>query len=116
MKNQKITDLANAIKQSLIEDAIAGKLDGDMNQFDTTKIEKLLKKALKEQNPIKLAYIKAGDYLSGNDNIKQVKLIVAHENENDLIDWVDGVEVCERFESSFTCETFLEQIGYPTKK
>jgi hypothetical protein len=58
---------------------------------------------------------KAGIYLSVDDEddlIYMVKQIVAHENQDELIDYIDGVVVWEKMELEFTCKEFLEQIGY----
>lgn len=57
----------------------------------------------------------AANYLAAdteNTMAEQVALIVAHPQQNDLIDHVDGVTVWEKVEHSFTCKEFLESIGY----
>jgi hypothetical protein len=56
---------------------------------------------------------KAGEILScDNDKgiIRMIKAISQHENENDLIDYVDGVVVWEKLELEFTCKEFLYAI------
>jgi hypothetical protein len=40
-----------------------------------------------------------------------INIIKAREN-NPLIDYVEGVVVWEKVEFEFTCEQFLEYIGY----
>ena len=41
---------------------------------------------------------------------EQIKLIREHEDQTDLIDYVEGVTVWEKVEFSFTCKGFLELI------
>jgi hypothetical protein len=58
---------------------------------------------------------KASIYLSVNDSeglIFMVKQIIAHENQDELIDYIDGVVVWTKMELELTCKEFLEQIGY----
>lgn len=62
-----------------------------------------------KQETIKLAEA----YLSGNHNTEDViKAIINHKDKNDLIDYVDGVEVWQKVEFCFTCKDFLEAINY----
>lgn len=42
--------------------------------------------------------------------VEQVKFIREHEDQTDLIDYVEGVTVWEKVEFSFTCKGFLELI------
>jgi len=51
------------------------------------------------------------DYLSIPDQVKAIQNYKG--NEYDMIDNIDGVYVVERFEYSFTVETFLDQITPP---
>lgn len=54
----------------------------------------------------------AEHYLSGSDVQSQVYAIAKHENQDDLIDYVNGVMVWEPLEGMFRCSDFLEQINY----
>jgi len=56
----------------------------------------------------------AGEYLSANaenDIPTMVKLIKENPNQNQLIDYVDGVDVWEKVEFEFTCKEFLKLIS-----
>lgn len=58
---------------------------------------------------------KAEMFLSYDSEVtiaQMIEAIANHEDENDLIDNVEGVLVWEKVEWSFTCEQFLEQIGF----
>jgi hypothetical protein len=44
--------------------------------------------------------------------ISMVKAIINHEDENELIDYVDGVEVWVQIELGFTCKQFCQEIDY----
>ena len=58
----------------------------------------------------------ADQILSGGEDTKKViKLIINHNDENDLIDHVEGVEVWEKLEYSFTVKQFLQHINYIPK-
>lgn len=67
-------------------------------------------KPSEEENAIELA----SHYLSdGELSIKEmVEAIANHEDQSDMIDDVEGVVVWEKVEWTFTCEQFLEEIGY----
>jgi hypothetical protein len=57
----------------------------------------------------------AGSYLSAgaeNDVETMVELIKNNADQNQLIDYVDGVDVWEKVEFEFTCNAFLKLIGY----
>jgi hypothetical protein len=43
---------------------------------------------------------------------EQVEIIRNHPDKDDIIDWIDGVDVVNRFESSFTAESFINEIEY----
>lgn len=53
----------------------------------------------------------------GEISINQmVRKIVAHPDQDDLIDNVFGIEVWEKIEGEFTCTEFLEFIEWPQTK
>jgi uncharacterized protein YpbB len=57
---------------------------------------------------------KAGNYLSVNSDkeIKNmVKSIINNPNQNELIDYVEGVQVWEKIEFEFTCKEFIKLIS-----
>ena len=57
----------------------------------------------------------AEHYLCDDDDMTTLQMIEAianHEDQNDLIDNVEGVVVWEKVEYSITCRDFLEMIGY----
>ena len=55
---------------------------------------------------------KAGEYLSCDENQIEgmVSAIINNQNQNELIDYIDGVQVCQKSEFEFTCKEFLELI------
>ena len=66
------------------------------------------KEPTKEQKRID----KASELLTGDSDIKeQIKLIEACEDENEIIDYIEGVTVWEKVEFSFTAKQFLEYIS-----
>jgi hypothetical protein len=56
----------------------------------------------------------ASHYLCDGDltTEQMVEAIANNEDEDDLIDNVDGVIVWEKVEYEFTCEQFLDDIGW----
>lgn len=101
------------IHPKLISMAIDCTLPSDMTELFAEQFEEEAK-AYNEANKRKVAIAKAGEFLFEDNDSKtiaeQVALIEATHKEN-LIDYIDGVELVHRFENTFTVETFLEQIG-----
>lgn len=62
-------------------------------------------------NEIKKAY----DILSCDDGdsgiTKMIESIKNHPNQNELIDYVDGVDVWEKLEHELTCKEFINLIS-----
>lgn len=57
----------------------------------------------------------AGQLLSAdadNDIETMVELIKNNPDQNQLIDFIDGVDVWQKVEFEFTCKKFLKLIGY----
>ena len=57
---------------------------------------------------------KAGELLSAgaeNDIPTMVNLIKNNPDQNQLIDYIDGVDVWEKVEFEFTCKEFIELIS-----
>ena len=57
----------------------------------------------------------AAHYLCAADDDelrKMVEIIYNHEDEDEIIDYLDDVIVWEKVEFSFTCKQFIEQIGF----
>jgi hypothetical protein len=56
----------------------------------------------------------AAHYLCDGDltTEQMVEAIANHEDEDQLIDNVDGVIVWQKVEYQFTCEQFLDEIGW----
>jgi hypothetical protein len=42
---------------------------------------------------------------------EMVRKIYEYEDENEIIDYIDGVDVWEKVQFSFTCEQFINQIS-----
>lgn len=104
---------ASEIKDYLVKLAINDKLPLDMTCLSTDAIERILNKNLKTDKK-QLRLEKASSFLAGDaekTTAQMVKLIEKHSDQNDLIDYIDGVEVCEAVESTFTCKQFLDLIN-----
>ena len=104
--------IAQAVKDYIVDLAINDNLPMDLNQLDVEALEKVIKSQLPtdEENAIDLA----SHYLSDGElsTEEMVEAIANHENQSDMIDNVEGVVVWEKVEWSFTCEDFLNEIGY----
>lgn len=105
------SEVANQIKNALVVLTSNGDLPSDMTTLDVTFIEDILKK-----NDVECPYENALHYLCDSDELsvkEQVKLIEKQvEIDGDIfIDNVEGVIVWEKLEWSFTCDSFLDQIG-----
>lgn len=66
---------------------------------------------------IKTVLDKTRDYLCNLETDQQVyeaiQKIVNHENQDDLVDYIDDdLIVWEKVQNEFTCEEFLDEIGY----
>lgn len=124
-------------KQDLI-DELCQQIQNDAIQGDTTVLDEILQNvpvnvlvnSLPEEEMNKFDGLvqadkqeqiinKAFDYLCETDEDDedhlsipdQVRAIQNHKGEkSDMIDHIDGVYVVERFEYSFTVESFLDQI------
>ena len=109
MQSKKI---AQAVKDYLVDLAIKDKLPMDMTTLSIDKLVKVIEKSLptQEEKSIELA----SHYLSDGDlsTKEMVEAIANHPDPYDLIDNVDGVVVWQKVEMSFTCEDFLNEIGY----
>lgn len=110
------------VKQVLVEMASNDELPMDMNELDIDmvfeKADELTKNDANYKNAF--AYDKADEYLvdesqddGGLDVIAQVN-IIREEFKNGyvgMIDYLDGVQICEQFEFTFTTQDFLKEIG-----
>lgn len=104
-------EIANQIKNALVQLTVNDQLPSDMTTLDVTFIENIL-----NENDVECPYENARHYLCESDELtieEQVKLIEkqAEIDGNQMIDHVDDVIVWEKVEWSFTCDGFLEQIG-----
>ena len=62
---------------------------------------------------------KARQLLYASDDIEllmMVKAIINHEDENEIIDYIDEVVTWEKVEFSFTAEQFCQEVGYTGKE
>ena len=112
--------IAEAVKAHLVNLTINDKLPMDMTDLSEFGIEKVIKKAIKEQTPSKRQIMidKAEQFLAYDNEVstaEMIELIDKCEDENEIIDYIDGVSVWEKVEFSFTCEQFLEQIDFVAK-
>lgn len=106
--------IAIAIKNYIINLAINDELPMDLNDLNEYALEEVIKSQLptEQEEAIKLAenYL----YSDEENNISiadMVKLISEHSNQDELIDYVDGVQVWQKIELEFTCKEFLKEIG-----
>ena len=110
--------IATAVKLYLINLAINDKLPLDMNELNNDDaLTEVIQKSLDEQAPTQEEkYLdKAGELLSFDTHeelVAMIKAIADNEDENEIIDYVEGVTVWEKVQFSFTCEQFLEYIDY----
>lgn len=103
--------------------------DGDIECVDSTKqiitglkesIDIIQKLKDKPKPPTKAVIKEAGTFLSIDENsiVEMVNLIIIEYNkgnQSDIIDWIDGVQVAELFESRFTTTEFLDIVGFDTE-
>ena len=105
---------AQAIKDYLIALKIAKKLPKDLNNLDVDSIREVLDAQFHE---LEDAYDEAGSFLVGDDELtvkEMVDLIVANEDQTEIIDNIEGVVVWEKVENTFSCKEFLNLINYPS--
>ena len=115
MNADQIKFFNEVIRPKLIEMAIDCTLPSDMNEIHWAHFEEEAKQFNKD-NERSVALKKAEDILfwGSTDSLsveEQVKLIESHDTDSDIIEWIDGVEVVQSFETSFTVKTFLQHIG-----
>ena len=105
------------------------KNDGDIEcELETQQFLKgltesivVIKKLKKEPKLSTKAIVKeAGTFLSIDELsiVEVVNLIIIEYNkgnQSDMIDWIDGVQVAELFESRFTTTEFLDIVGFDTE-
>ena len=74
----------------------------------------VLAKAQEENSPERKSIELAMHYLCDGDlsTREMIEAIANHEDQYDMIDNVEGVVVWEKVEYSFTCEQFLQEIGW----
>ena len=106
------SEIASAVQDYLVNLALEDRLPLDLTQLNTSEIEEVIQKFLPTQKDE--AVERASHYLCDGDLtiLEQVEAIANHENEDDLIDYVDGVVVWEKVEYSYTCDKFLSDIGW----
>lgn len=46
------------------------------------------------------------------DVVDAVKAVLGHPNQDQYVDWVDGIIVWDKVSNTFTCEEFLDEIEY----
>lgn len=103
-----VTKTAKQIKALLVKMAINDTLPMDMTQLPLKRIETILKRNNKLSRVDKAAQILVAD---GDKEIKKMIKLVEAADEDELIDYIDGVEVWEKVEFSFTVKSFLQEIS-----
>lgn len=91
----------------------------DVPLWVITESAKFFERKHPKKTKLQLAIEKAGEYLvpdGGTQVEDMVKLIVNNPDENEIIDYIDGVTVWEKVEYSFTVKQFIELIDYPAHK
>ena len=76
-----------------------------MKNTDKNRITKIAANIIEE----------AGKFLADDNVEEQLNIIMNHPDENDVLDWVDGVCICEAFETSFTVRSFMEMMPSPAR-
>ena len=112
--NNKINEIAAAIKEKLVEMAIDDSLPMDMTEFPEYVLAGVIKAQFPDEYTQRL--IKAEEILCVDDEDTaelQVQRIEAQAAIDDsvLIDIIDDVWVIENLEYSYTCKGFLEHIN-----
>jgi hypothetical protein len=114
MTEQKVLNIACAIKEYLIDLAVNDKLPMDMTELDEMAIFDTIKKNLPTAEDEAIA--EAEHYLSDSVlSTKEQIEAIAKQAEKDgsvMIDDVEGVVVWEPLERRFDCDTFLLAIGW----
>lgn len=103
--------IAKAIREYLVEKSENNGLMLDLYQLGIHELANIILEAQPDpDNMIELA----GNFLSGfhSEIFPMIEAIVAHEDQNELIDYVNGVVVWENVEFSMSCTAFLLAIGY----
>jgi hypothetical protein len=109
----QVEKIAQAVKDYIVALAINDELPMDLNDLSVEALEEVIKSQLPTSK--EKAIDKASELLSYDSHeelVSMVEAIANHEDQTELIDYVDGVCVWEKVELEFTCEQFLEQIGY----
>lgn len=101
MKN--LAKIKSYIKDILVSRAIDDTLPMDMTQLDVDGLFDLAE-----------CCIKAEEFLCVDEAsvVDQVRAIINEEDTTAMIDYIDGVQIIEQFEFTFTAKDFLEHIGY----
>lgn len=112
MTNTK--EIAEAIKNYLVELSINDKLPMDLTQLSIDKLEKVIKSKLPTEEEKRIE--RASHYLCESDDMTmegQLDLIDAQAEIDDsvMLDDVDGIIVWEKVEYSFTVRDFLDEIS-----
>ena len=102
---ENLAKIKNYIKDILVSKAIDDTLPMDMTQLDVDGLFDLAE-----------CCIKAEEFLCVDEAsiVDQVRAIISEQEyePTTMIDYIDGVQVIEQFEFTFTVKDFLEQIGY----
>lgn len=104
---KKELEVAHKNNDVVLLQSLRGELRGLQRAFD------IVKKSTERQNT---AIEKARELLSdcGDDDsvLAIIKKIESNEDQDILIDFLEGVDVWEKVEWEFTCKEFLEVIGW----
>lgn len=106
------------VKQVLVEMASNDELPMDMNELDIDEVFDKADKLTKNEHIYKFCDVidKANNFLIDSDEanvIEQIEIIKYYckKNPTFAIDHLNGVQVVEQFEYTFTVEEFLKEIG-----
>jgi len=109
----KTNEIAQAVKDYIVDLAVNDKLPMDLTQLSTDELEEVIKSKLptKEEERIE----RASHYLCEDDEFTiadQLALIDAQAeiDDNVMLDHVDNVIVWEKVEYSFTVSSFLDEV------
>ena len=111
--------IAEAVKAHLVSLALNDNLPMDMNDISEFSLETIISRALKLPSKREQTIAKAGEYLTFDEDvdiIKAIKSIAKHKDQTKIIDYLKDVSVWQKVEMEFTCEQFLEQIGYRSEE
>jgi len=112
-----IKDLENLTKTLITNKDVDWTENDPSEEFNNLSyLVKEIIKGAKASTPTEkqLKLEKLGEYVYAEDDAdleRMLDILEKHENPNEITGWIDGIQMCERFETSFTVSDLLGQIS-----